>query len=154
MKIILIENVPSLGKIGDVVPVAPGYGRNFLIPKNLALEATPGNMRQLELQRESFLKKAQNDKRKAEEIASKIQGLTCTITHAAGESEKLFGSVTSKDIQGFLEKQGLTVDRRKINLAHPIRTLGIFEVPIKLHSEVVANLKVNIVPAPVSPEKT
>ncbi|MCX5909531.1 MAG: 50S ribosomal protein L9, partial [Deltaproteobacteria bacterium] len=116
MKIILIENVPSLGKVGDVVQVAPGYGRNLLIPKKLAVEATPGNIRQLEIQRESFLKKAQNEKRKAEEMATKIGHLTCAIAHVAGESEKLFGSVTSKDLQDFLEKQGMMIDRRKILL--------------------------------------
>jgi large subunit ribosomal protein L9 len=153
MKIILIENVPSLGKAGDVVQVALGYGRNFLIPKNLALEATSANLRQLERQRESFLKKGNKEKHAAEEIAGKIENLSCTLPRPVGESEKLFGSVTSMDLQKFLSEQGISVDRRKIFLASPIKTLGSFSVPVKLHPEVSAQLKVNVVPASSGKEK-
>jgi len=147
MKVILTENVPSLGKVGDVVQVAAGYGRNLLIPRKLAIEATPGNIRLLEQQRAAFLKKTQKDKNVAEDFAAKIQNITCILPHKAGESEKLFGSITSKDLQAFLEDQGISIDRRKILLPHPIKSLGSYTVPVKLHSAVIANLKVNVIPA-------
>ena len=147
MKVILIENVPSLGKAGDVVQVAVGYGRNFLIPKKLALEATDENIHHLERQREFFLEKVGKEKQKAKDVAEKIENLLCTLTHPAGENEKLFGSITSMDLQEFLNGQGFSVDRRKILLPNPIKTLGSFTVPVKLHPEVSAQLKVNVVPA-------
>jgi len=147
MKVILIENVPSLGKAGDVVQVATGYGRNFLIPKKLALEASSANVNVLKRQQESFLKTAAGEKEKANELAGKIEALSCTITRQSGENEKLFGSVTSMDIQEFLTGQGISLDRRKILLPNPIKSLGNFTIPVKLHSEVTAQLKVNVTPA-------
>ncbi|OGQ00190.1 MAG: 50S ribosomal protein L9 [Deltaproteobacteria bacterium RBG_19FT_COMBO_52_11] len=147
MKVILIENVPSLGKAGDVVPVAVGYGRNFLIPKKMALEATPTNIHFLERQRESFLEKAGKEKQNVQALAEKIESLICTLARPAGENEKLFGSITSMDLQEFLNKHGLSVDRRKIILPTPIKTLGSFTVLVKLHPEVSAQLKVDVVPA-------
>ena len=147
MKIILIENVPSLGKAGDVVQVATGYGRNFLIPKELALEASSANINVLKRQQEFFLKTAANEKEKADELAAKIEALSCTITRQSGENEKLFGSVTSMDIQEFLTEQGISLDRRKILLSSPIKTLGSFSILLKLHPNVTAQLKVNVVPA-------
>ncbi len=147
MKVILTENVPSLGKAGDVLQVAAGYGRNLLIPRKLAVEATPGNIRLLQKQREAFLKKTQKEKFGAENLAAKIQDLTCILAHKAGDSEKLFGSITSKDLQAFLAEQGISLDRRKILLPHPIKSLGSYTVPVKLHSDVIANLKVNVIPA-------
>jgi large subunit ribosomal protein L9 len=149
MKVILIENVPSLGKAGDVVQVATGYGRNFLIPKKLALEASSANVNVLKRQQESFLKTAAGEKEKAAELAAKIETLSCTVTRQAGENEKLFGSVTSMDIQEFLTGQGISLDRRKIFLPNPIKTLGSFTVPVKLHPEVTAQLKVDVTPAAV-----
>jgi large subunit ribosomal protein L9 len=146
MKLILIENVPSLGKIGDIVQVAAGYGRNLLIPRKLAIEATSGNLQLLEQQREVFFSKTQKDKKTATELGAKIESLACTLTHKAGESEKLFGSITSKDLQDYLEQQGISIDRRKIHLSHPIKSLGSYTVPVKLHSDVIANLKVNVIP--------
>ena len=146
MKVILIENVSSLGKVGDIVQVAAGYGRNFLVPRKLAIEATPGNLKLLERQREVFLNKTQKDKKMAEELGLKIETLACTIPHKAGESEKLFGSITSKDLQDYLEQQGISIDRRKIHLPHPIKSLGSYMVPVKLHSDIIANLKVNVIP--------
>ena len=147
MKVILVETIPSLGKAGDIVQVAVGYGRNFLIPKKLALEASPGNLKLLERQRESFLDRASKEKNQAQELASKIENLPFTLARPAGENEKLFGSVTSMDLQKFLAQQGVAVDRRKIQLPNPIKTLGSFTIPIKLHPEVTAQLQVQVVPA-------
>lgn len=151
MKVILIENVPSLGKAGDIVQVAEGYGRNFLLPKKMALESSPANLRRLELQRETFLSKATKEKQKAAELAAKIELLPCTLSRPAGESEKLFGSVTTMDIQKFLQEQGISLDRRKILFPNPIKTLGSYTISLKLHPEVTAHLKVNVVAA--SPTK-
>ena len=154
MKVILIETVPSLGKAGDIVPVAVGYGRNFLIPKKLALEATPANLQLLERQRESFLDKASKDKSKAQDLAVKIENLPFTLARPAGENEKLFGAVTSMDLQKLLNEQGIAVDRRKIQLPNPIKNLGSFSIPVKLHPEVTAQLKVIVTPAAVDQAKS
>jgi large subunit ribosomal protein L9 len=151
MKVILIENVPSLGKSGDTVQVAEGYGRNFLIPKKMALQATPANLRRLEQQREVFLQKGAKEKQSAFDLAARIDELSCTLAHPAGENEKLFGSVTSMDLQRFLQEKGISLDRRKILLPQPIKTLGSYSVPLKLHPEITAQLKVNVVAA--SPEE-
>lgn len=154
MKVILIENVPSLGKAGDLVQVAPGFGRNYLIPKKQALEASPANLQLLERQKQLFLKKAGNEKQRALELAAQIEALPCPLARPVGESEKLFGSVTSLDLQKFLVEKGISLDRRKIQLPSPIKTLGSHAVPIKLHPEVVAQLKVEVVPAPPAKEKS
>ena len=154
MKVILIENVPSLGKAGDLVQVAPGYGRNYLIPKKQALEATPANIKLLERQKNLFLQKAGNEKHRAMEMAAQIDSLPCTLSRPVGESEKLFGSVTSLDLQKFLSEKGVSLDRRKIHLPAPIKMLGTFTIPIKLHPEVIAQLKVEVVPAPPTKEKS
>jgi large subunit ribosomal protein L9 len=154
MKVILIENVPSLGKAGDLVQVAPGFGRNYLIPKKQALEASPANLQLLERQKQLFLKKAGNEKQRALELAAQIDALPCTLSRPVGESEKLFGSVTSLDLQKFLVEKGISLDRRKIQLPSPIKTVGTHAVPIKLHPEVVAQLKVAVVPAPPAKEKS
>jgi len=151
MKVILIENVPSLGKTGDIVQVAEGYGRNFLIPKKMALEATAANLRHLDQQREVFLHKATKEKQSVSDLAAKIEELPCTLARPAGESEKLFGSVTSMDLQEVLQEKGISLDRRKILLSQPIKTLGSYSVPLKLHPEITAQLKVTVVAA--SPEE-
>jgi large subunit ribosomal protein L9 len=147
MKVILIENVSSLGKAGDLAQVAEGYGRNFLIPKKLALEATAANLRHLEKQKDSFLQKATKEKHQAAELAARIEQLPCTLARPAGESEKLFGSVTTLDLNKFLQEQGISIDRRKIHLSNPIKTLGSYTVALKLHPEVTAQMKVNVVAA-------
>jgi len=154
MKVILIETVLSLGKAGDIVQVAVGYGRNFLIPKKLALEATPANLQLLERQRESFLDKASKEKRKAQDLADKIVTLPFTLARPAGENEKLFGAVTSMDLQKLLGEQGFAVDRRKIQMPNPIKTLGSFTIPVKLHPEVTAQMKVTVVPAAADQAKS
>ena len=151
MKVILMENVPSLGNAGDVVQVATGYARNFLIPKKLALEASSASIHVLESRRESFLQKADHEKQNAADLAVKIEALSCTLERQVGENEKLFGSVTTMDLQEFLSGQGISLDRRKILLPNPIKSLGSFTVPVKLHSDVTAHLKGNVVPA--NPEK-
>jgi len=147
MKVLLIEDVPSLGKAGEVVQVAPGYGRNFLIPKNLALGASSANLKLLERQRESFLKRADHERKNAADLARKVESLACTFRRQVGENEKLFGSVTRMDVQEFLSAQGIPLDRRKILLSNPIKSTGSFTVPLKLHPEIVANLQVNVIPA-------
>ncbi|MBI5967586.1 MAG: 50S ribosomal protein L9 [Deltaproteobacteria bacterium] len=153
MKLILIEDVPSLGKAGEVVQVAPGYGRNFLIPKNLALAASSANLKLLERQRESFLKKADHERKNAADLARKIESLAGTFARQVGENEKLFGSVTRMDLQEFLSAQGIPLDRRKILLSNPIKSTGSFTVPVKLYPEIVANLKVNVIPAVAEKQK-
>jgi large subunit ribosomal protein L9 len=154
MKVILIENVPSLGKAGDLVQVAPGYGRNYLIPKKQALEASPANIKLLERQKQLFLQKAGNEKQRAMEMAAHLGSLPCTLSRPVGEGEKLFGSVTTLDLQKFLGEKGVSLDRRKIHLPAPIKMLGTFTIPIKLHPEVIAQLKVDVVPAPPTKEKS
>jgi large subunit ribosomal protein L9 len=154
MKVILIQDVPSLGKAGDLVQVAPGFGRNYLIPKKQALEASPVNIHLLERQKQLFLQKAGNEKQRALALAAQIDSLPCTMPRPVGEGEKLFGSVTTLDLQKFLAEKGLSLDRRKIHLPAPIKTLGTFPVSIKLHPEVTAQLKVDVVPAPPAKEKS
>jgi large subunit ribosomal protein L9 len=145
MKVILIENISSLGKAGDTIQVADGYARNFLIPKKKALEATASNIHQLDRQRHSFLNKVLKEKQKALELASKIQELSCSLARPVGEQGRIFGSVTSLDIQEFLLAHEINIDRRKIILGSPIKTLGAFTIPIKLHPEIIAQLTVQVV---------
>lgn len=145
MKVILIEDVPSLGKLGDMVKVAGGYGRNFLIPCGKAIKATTYNMKVLGHQTTQLKNKIDKIKRDAEKLAKRIEAVSCTVAKSAGEEEKIFGSVTSMDIADSLKVEGLEVDRKKILLDEPIKTLGIYTVPIKLHPEVTAQLKVWVV---------
>jgi large subunit ribosomal protein L9 len=153
MKVILLENVPSLGKAGDLVQVATGYGRNFLIPKKLALESSPSNLRRLEQQRETLLSKAAKEKEEASTLAEKIEQLPCTLARPAGDKEKLFGSVTAQDLQKFLQEQGISLDRRKILLSNPIKALGSYSIALKLYPGVTAHLMVNVIAAsPASKE--
>ncbi len=145
MEVILLENVPSLGKAGDIVQVAVGYGRNFLVPKKLAMEATPQNIRIWEQQREVFRHKKSKELERAREEAQRIESISFTIRRTAGESEKLFGSVTSLDLQKALQEKGIVVDRKKILLPHPLKKLGSYSIPIKLHPEVTAQMNIQIV---------
>ncbi len=144
MEVILKEDVPKLGHRGDLVKVAEGYGRNFLLPKKLAIEATAGNKKVIEQMKAAAVRKAQKDKSDAEAFASQINGQTVTITRRAGEQDQLFGSVTSSDIAAELEKKGIQIDRRKIELDQPIKTTGEFSVPIRLFREVTATVKVEV----------
>jgi len=145
VKVILSEDIPSLGKIGDVLQVADGYGRNFLIPQGKALLATSQSVKTFEHQKQLLKQKAEKDKKEAEKLARKLEEVSCTIAMAAGEGDKLFGAVTSLDIEAALKNEGIVVDRKKILLEEPIKSLGIYTVPIKLNPGLTANLKVWVV---------
>lgn len=147
MKVILKEDVKNLGTMGKVVEVANGYGRNYLIPKNLAVEANPKNIREFEHKKNMILARSNKIKRSAEGMAESLSGLTITIEVRAGEEDKLFGSVTSKDIAEAIGKQGYEIDRRKIVLDEHIKKLGTYEVPVKLVQDVTANVKVEVIKA-------
>jgi large subunit ribosomal protein L9 len=146
MEVILRDDVEKLGSRGDVVKVADGYARNFLLPKRLAVPATAANKKIVEQERQAHLRREATLKSEAEELAKLLNGVSVTIAQKAGEQEQLFGSVTAKDIAEALEKQNFSVDRRKINLAEPIKQLGQFPVTIKLHHDVTAEVTVNVVP--------
>jgi len=144
MEVILKEDVNKLGHRGDVVKVADGYGRNYLLPGKLAMEATPANKAVIEQMKVSAIRKSASEKGGAEELAAKLNELVLTFERKTGENDHLFGSVTSQDIAHELEKHGYKVDRRKINLEESLKTIGEFHVPIRLHREVSAHLQVNI----------
>jgi large subunit ribosomal protein L9 len=144
MEVILKEDVNKLGHRGDVVKVAAGYGRNYLLPTKLAMEATPANKAVIEQMKASSLRKSAAEKGGAEELAGKLNEVVLTFERKTGESGQLFGSVTSQDIAHALEAEGYKVDRRKIHLENPLRTTGEFHVPVKLHREVSAHVQVTI----------
>lgn len=145
MKVILTEDVAHLGSAGDMLKVRDGYARNYLIPKAMAVSATTQNVRQLEHQKRQIQAKLAKLKKESEGLAQRIENISCTIARAAGEEDKLFGSVTSADIYASLKNEGIEVDKKKILLDEPIKSLGIFTVPIKIHSEVTAQLKIWVV---------
>ena len=145
MQVILLEDVSALGKAGDLVKVSDGYGRNYLIPKKKAILATEKNIKGLEHQKRLVQHRMAKTKKDIEKIAQEIETLSCTFAKAVGESGKLFGSVTSMDIEAYLKENGIEVDRKKIHLDEPIKSVGKFTVPIKLHPDVVAQLKVWVV---------
>ncbi len=145
MQVILLEDVSSLGKAGDLVKVADGYGRNYLIPQKKAILATEKNIKTLEHQKRLVQHRMAKTKKDIQRTAQEIEALSCTFAKSVGESGKLFGSVTSMEIEAYLKENGIEVDRKKIHLEEPIKSVGMFTVPIKLHPEVVANLKVWVV---------
>jgi large subunit ribosomal protein L9 len=142
MKVILKENIDTLGHIGDIVKVAPGYARNYLIPKGYALEATTRNAKALEHAKRQMEYKKNKVKEQATQLAAKIEALTIVLTHQAGEGDRLFGSVTNMELAENLANQGIEIDRKKIVLAEPIKNLGEYSASVKLHPEVTATLKV------------
>jgi len=144
MKVILRENVENLGKGGEVVEVKDGYGRNFLLPRGLAVAANPRNVRELEHQKQVAAAKAAKMKASAEAVAKRLADTPVTLKRKVGEQDKLYGSVTAMDIAEALATRGLSVDRRSIDLVEPIKTTGDFEVPVKLHSEVVGKARVKV----------
>ena len=146
MKVILRQNVDALGLEGDTVDVAVGYARNYLIPKGLALQANEQNIKFIETQRKKIELRRIKDKEDAEKIRERIAEVAITISQKVGEEEKLYGSVTSMDIASRLEELGISIDRRKIGLDKPIKSVGEFDVPIKLHPQVTAFIKVSVVP--------
>jgi large subunit ribosomal protein L9 len=144
MEVILKEDVPKLGHRGDVVKVAEGYGRNFLLPRKLAIEATVANKAVIEQMKASAVRKQAKDKADAERLAGQFADVVLTFSRKAGEQDHLFGSVTSSDIAESLEKKGFDIDRRKIHLDEPIKALGEFSVPIRLHRDVTTHVKVRV----------
>ena len=145
MEIILREDVERLGARGQVVKVASGYARNFLLPKRLAVAATESNKKIVEQERQAHLRKEAKLKTEAEDLGKLLAGVSVSIAQKAGENDQLFGSVTAKDIAEALEKQNFTVDRRKIQLDEPIRQLGEHKVTVRLHREVPIEITVNVV---------
>jgi large subunit ribosomal protein L9 len=145
MQVILKEDIATLGKAGDLVEVARGYGRNFLIPQGKALEATPHHQKQLEEQKRIILKRKAKDLEDAQKLAQLFGTLTLELSRKVVEEGKIYGSVSTKDLMEKLAEKNISLDRKKILLKEPIRTLGDFEVPIKLDSEVTATLKVSVV---------
>ena len=141
MEVILKEDVNKLGHRGDVVKVAAGYGRNYLLPSKLAMEATPANKAVIEQMKASAIRKSASEKGGAEELGGKLNELVLTFERKTGENDHLFGSVTSQDIAHALEAEGYKIDRRKIHLEEPLKSIGEFHVPIKLHREVSAQTK-------------
>ena len=142
MEVILKEDVPTLGSRGDVVKVADGYGRNYLLPRKLAIEATRANRAVIDQMKQAAVRRNMRDKADAEALAQQFQGLTLTFRRKAGEKDHLFGSVTSADIAEALDAKGFNVDRRKIHLDEPLKQVGEFTVPVRLYKDVTANVKV------------
>jgi large subunit ribosomal protein L9 len=145
MEVILREDVDRLGNRGQVVKVADGYARNFLLPKRLAVAATDANRKIVEQERQAHLRKEAKEKSEAEDLSKLMNGLTVTIAQKAGENDQLFGSVTSKDVADALAQQNYNIDRRKVHLEEPIKQLGEFKVPVKLHKDVTAEITVQVV---------
>lgn len=144
MKVILKENIESLGHIGDIVKVAPGYARNYLVPKGFAIEATEKNAKALEHDKRQLAYKKNKALESARGLAAKLEGLAIELVHQAGEEGKLFGSVTNMEIAAFLTQKGFDIDRKKIVLAESIKQVGDFSVPVKIHPEISATLKVTV----------
>ncbi|HTX18154.1 MAG TPA: 50S ribosomal protein L9 [Bacteroidota bacterium] len=145
MKVILRQDFERLGKIGEVVTVKDGYARNYLIPRSIAYRATPSSLRALDEEKKQHERQEQKQFKEAEKLGVELEKLSVTIPMKVGEDDKLFGSVTSQMIADALKEKGFTVDKRTIELEEPIKTLGIFEVPVKLHSKVSAKAKVWVV---------
>lgn len=147
MKIILKENIDTLGRIGDIVKVAPGYARNYLVPKGLAAEATLKNAKALEHTKRQLEYKRNKVLEQARHLAVRIEGTTLSLAHKAGEEGKLFGSVTNMELAEQLKAHGMEIDRKRIILAEPIKQVGEFTATVKLHPEVSATLKVTVTKA-------
>lgn len=144
MEVILKEDVANLGHRGDVVKVADGYGRNFLLPRKLALQATVANKAVIEQMKSAAARRSATEKVQAEELLAKLEPVVLSFTRKSGENGHLFGSVTSADIAAELATKGFELDRRKIELKEPLKALGNFDVPVRLHREVTAHLKVKV----------
>ena len=142
MEVILKEDVPKLGSRGDVVKVAEGYGRNFLLPRKLAIEANSANKAVIEQMKAASVRRSAKEKGEAESLAKQFEGLSVSFQRRSGENDQLFGSVTSSDIAEALEKKSFHIDRRKIQLHEPLKTVGEFIIAVKLHKDVTTHLKV------------
>jgi large subunit ribosomal protein L9 len=147
MKIILIADEDDLGRAGQVLNVKDGFARNYLFPQKKALPATPENLRKVQRMKKQIEAVQLKARTEAEEFARRIEAVSLSLARQAGENEKLFGSVTALDIERSLKEEGIHVDRKRIHLREPIKSLGLFEIPIRLHPEVTAQLKVSVVQA-------
>jgi large subunit ribosomal protein L9 len=145
MEVILREDIEKLGTRGQVVKVAPGYARNFLLPKKLAVAATEANKKIVEQERQAHLRREVKAKDEAQDLAKLLDGVTVTIAQKAGEQDQLFGSVTAQDIANGLAAQNFTIDRRRVLLDDPIKQLGDYQVPVRLHKDVSAQITVKVV---------
>lgn len=145
MKLILREDVENLGKIGEIVEVAGGYGRNYLLPRGLAVKASTKNLKEQEHQKKLIQARMDRQKKDAQEMAGSLDSVSCTISRKTGEDEKLYGSVTSRDIEEALREEGVSIDRKRILLEEPLKKLGVYTVPVKLHADVTGNIKVWVV---------
>ena len=145
MKVILTQAVPHLGQAGDQVDVARGYARNYLIPRNLAVEATASHLRSLQQLKTQGRQREERFKQEADSVAERLRGLILTFARAAGDQERLFGSVTSSDIAEALAEQGIRLDRKKIVMEEPIKAVGRYAVPVRLHRDTVAEIQVQVV---------
>ncbi|MDI6744342.1 MAG: 50S ribosomal protein L9 [Thermodesulfovibrionales bacterium] len=145
MKVILKEDVKNLGKMGDIVNVAEGHARNFLIPKKLAVEAVTGNIKELEHQKKVIQEKAKKQKDSAQTLSEKISSLNLFIKAKAGEEEKLFGSITSMDIAAALKNEGIDIDKKRISVEEPIKRLGSYTVGVKVHPEITTQLNITVI---------
>ena len=147
MEVILRQAVESLGKPGDVVKVSNGYARNYLLPHGVAFEATPGNLKRIQLERDR-LEAAENERREAAQaLATKLEQVQLTFSARVGDEGKLFGSVTSADVAQQLESQGFHVEKRQIDLHEPIKALGVYRIPIRLHADVKPEIRVWVIKA-------
>lgn len=145
IQVILQEDVPNVGASGELVKVRPGFARNYLLPRRLASPATNAEINRVNHEKAVALVRSEKLKKESRELAAKLGGLEIKLAHKVGEDDRLFGSVTTKEIHAAIEAKGFSVDRKKIVLKDPIRTLGSFEVPVKLMTDVVATLKVEVV---------
>ena len=145
VKVVLTEDVEKIGRVGDVVTVRGGYGRNYLIPQGMAMAATKANLAQVESRRGIFEAAAAKHQSDAAELATRIASLSTTISKKVGEAETLYGAVTNAEIAEVLEKEGVVVDKRRILMSEPIKALGVYKVSIRLHPEVTAELEVAVV---------
>jgi large subunit ribosomal protein L9 len=152
MKVILKQDIEKLGKTGEIVKVAPGYGRNYLVPRHMAAEATPGNIKIIEMEKVSQARRDHREKEAATLLAREIVKLTATIRRKTGEGGALYGSVTAIDIADFLVAHKIDIDKRKIQLEDPIKTVGEYQVPIRLHREVSVPIRVVVEPEPETTE--
>jgi large subunit ribosomal protein L9 len=152
MEVILRQHVEKLGERGEIVKVADGYGRNFLLPRKLALVATEANRKQIERERVKFDQQEAEEKKGAEGLASQLAGVTLQIARRVGTTEALYGSVTNADIADELKAKGFEIDRRKVQLDDPIKKLGEYEIPVKLHREVSVPIKVTVVAEEAPPQ--
>ena len=147
IELILREDIPSLGKAGQVVRVKPGYARNFLLPRGLAFEATAGNKKRIDAEANARTARAASERVEAQELATRLGATPLSFTAKAGEDGKLFGSITSSDIASELAARGFTIDKRKIELEHPLKHLGFHSVPIRLSHDVSGEIRINVVAA-------